>query len=390
MASKSIEPVGGCAVNSLITRLPLSVCLAAAIGVATSQVAAACPFCTTPKPTISARLDAANVVAIAEWIATEPHHERLRVIKLLKSRAGSRPEQLVLPADVSLRRSGLWLALGRKAATGGELDWETLAVDELGLAYIARLPSTRRPARERLEYFCRYLENPDPLIADDAYGEFGLADFDEVAKVARRLPMASLRGWLADPGVPEQRKGFYGMALGLAETDADRAANIACLRKLIEKPASDFRAGFDGVLAGYLLLQGDAGLEEIARRLLASGDAPLGDVLHAMTALRFYHEYGHGIPPERLAEAMARLIARPEVAPQAIIDLARWQAWQCLPQVAGALQPQSIDQPLARAVIGYLLCCPSPQAAEPLAAWRRAAPELVAEVERGLSLPRRE
>src|SRR5581483_7175636 len=135
----------------------------------------------------------------------------------------------------------------------------------------------------------------------------------------------------------------------------------------------------------YLLLEAETALTEIERRWLAPADAPLGDVLHAMTALRFYHEYGRQIGSQRLDAAMALLIKRPEVAAQAIIDLARWQAWQCLPQVIAAASPGGGDETLGRAIAGYLLLCPAPGAEAPLAAWRQAAPELVNQAERSLS-----
>jgi len=374
-------------VNASLLRRPLTrFAVAAIVGLLSLGSAHACPFCTAPRATISERREAAETVALVEWASTAGPHERMRVLKLFKAPAGSHPERLDLPADPALRASGLWLAFGRPAADGGfELEWEALAVDEVSLAYIVRSPSTRVPVGERLKYFCRFLENPDALVADDAYAEFGRAPFDEVAKLSGLLPMASMRGWLEDPRVPELRKGLYGMALGLATGADERAANAACLRKLLRRPASDFRAGFDGLLAGYLLLEGEVALVEIERRWLIPSDAPLGDVLHAMTALRFYHEYGHAITARRLAAALSHLIRRPEVAPQAIIDLARWQAWECLPQVIAAAKPAIGDEPLARAIVGYLLLCPAPQAAAPLATWRRALPGLVAEVQRGLS-----
>lgn len=368
-------------------RRPLTILAVVGIAALTALASArACPFCTAPRATISQRRETAEIVALVEWASTDKQHERMRVLKLLKSPAGSHPEQLELPADRALRTSGLWLALGRPAADGGPaLEWETLAVDEMSAAYIVRAPSTRLPVGERLKYFCRFLENPDALVADDAYAEFGRAPFDEVVKLSELLPMDSMRRWLDDPGVPELRKGFYGMALGLASNSSERAANTACLEQLLRRPASDFRSGFDGLLAGYLLLDGEKALAEIERRWLIPPGAPLGDVLHAMTALRFYHEYGRAIGSRRLAAALAHLIQRPEVAPQAIIDLARWQAWECLPQVVAAAKPAAGDEPLGRAIVGYLLLCPSAEAAEPLAAWRRSAAGLVAEVQRGLS-----
>ena len=67
--------------------------------------------------------------------------------------------------------------------------------------------------------------------------------------------------------MPQDRKGFYGLALGLAKSDAERQASAAFLKRLILQPADDFRSGFDGLLGGYLLLTGTAGLDLIDERV---------------------------------------------------------------------------------------------------------------------------
>ena len=92
------------------------------------------------------------------------------------------------------------------------------------------------PAASRLSYFAKYLEHANRLIAEDAYLEFGSASYDEVRQVADQLPFASMRRFLVDANIPEERKGFYGLALGLATKDADRQANEKLLRQMIDAP----------------------------------------------------------------------------------------------------------------------------------------------------------
>ena len=352
-----------------------------------SGLALACPFCTAPKPTLAERREAATVIAVAESDGLDGDQLVLRLDQILKgSDRLADPKRLVIPADRSGTQRGLLLVLG-KAGGDGALAWETIGVDEVSLAYFVQSPSTRRPASERLAWFCRYLEYPDVLVADDAYAEFGRAPYDEVAKIADRLPMARLRSWLVDEDVPQERKGLYGLLAGLATSAVDRRANEQLLRSIIEQPASDFRAGFDGILGGYLLLAGEPGLQRIDELYFANPRAARGDVLHAMTALRFYVEYGRQIPRARLAQALAHLLATPSLAAPAIVDLARWQAWDELPQVVGLFGRDEYREPaVERAIIGYLLVCPKEQAAEKLAAIRRQAPGRVAEVEANLPL----
>ena len=79
------------------------------------------------------------------------------------------------------------------------------------------------------------------------------------------------------------------------------------------------RAGFDGVLGGYLMLTGERGLRQIESRYLQTPQAAGGDVRHALTALRFYHEYGKQIPEARLRQALVPLVDRPEFAERVIV-----------------------------------------------------------------------
>ena len=46
------------------------------------------------------------------------------------------------------------------------------------------------------------------------------------------------------------------------------------------------------MLGGYLLLAGSEGLAHVEKKLLRNPQAPIGDVRHAVTALRFVHEFG--------------------------------------------------------------------------------------------------
>ncbi|HWA98683.1 MAG TPA: hypothetical protein VG713_09330, partial [Pirellulales bacterium] len=73
--------------------------------------------------------------------------------------------------------------------------------------------------------------------------------------------------------------------------------------------------------------------------------------------------------------------------PAVIADLARWQAWGMVDQVAALLdRPDEGDRAVARAAIGYLLLCPSARAREVLSRVRATHPALVAEAERTATL----
>lgn len=357
--------------------------------VAKVQSARACPFCTALKPSLSQRRDNATIFALGEAAETSGDARLFLLHAILKGAdrlANSR--RLPIPGHVDLKSGTLVIVLGNDGETpDAMLAWEVVPVTETGYAYAARLPSPHKPPAERLPYFIPFLEHAEPVLAEDAYLEFGHAPFDLVAEVADRLPMGSMRKWLIDPMVPPERKGFYGLALGLARNDYERQANLELLKKVVVEPAGDFRSGYDGVLGGFLLAAGEPGLELVERRILANPQAAQGDLRHALTALRFYHEYGHEVPRERLLKATRLLLERPELSAAVIVDLARWQDWEVLPTVVALFDRDNYREPaIRRAIVGYLLACPKPEAAEAFSVLREKAPKDVADAEKQLSV----
>jgi hypothetical protein len=129
-------------------------------------------------------------------------------------------------------------------------------------------------------------------------------------------------------------------------------------------------------------------LELIEQKYLADPLAASGDVRHAMTALRFYHEYGREIPGERVAAAMRRLLAREEFAPEAIVDLARWEDWESTPAVIALNRRlQSQNAAIRRAAIGFLTLSPMQQAADEIARLRQRYSAEVDEAKKRLVRP---
>lgn len=361
--------------------------------------ASACPFCNAVRPTIAQQRDSASIAVLAESLDDKPpatassaaeRRQSFRVHSILKGgkriRAG---DEIGIVPDAPVEKGSLVLLLGsgNDDAAINQLSWTAIPVDESAYGYIFREPSVALPQSERLNYFAHYLENRNPLVADDALQEFAHASFDDTVLAARTLPMAKVRSWLVDPQIPPARKGFYGLALGLAVDPTERRLNEEVLHQQIVAPASDFRAGFDGLLGGYLLLTGQKGLDLLDSRYFANPKAAIGDVQHAMRALRFYHQFGHGIDPVRQAESLSHTLVRPEFAAEAIMDLARWQYWPVESQVAELYEKKGYDDPVIhRAIVGYLKACPKPEAAAALAHLRSVDSNGVAEAERWLEV----
>lgn len=365
--------------------------------------AAACPFCNAVRPSFAQQREAADAVALAEVVGPSDNDAadsklsvRIRSV-LTGSDLLHQDQLLALDRGEALRPGTLCLIWGTRtrspdgaqdadqapsAPATAEWVWNYRPVNEGSYAYFARAPELRVAAAERLRYFARFLEHPDATIADDAYLEFGHAPFDVVAQVADVLPLDNMRGWLLDEQVPQERHGFYGLALGLAREPAQRKLNAEFLSRLIGESTDDFRAGFDGILGGYLLASGAEGLQLIDQRFLANPNSPDGEVRSALSALRFYREYGKEISIERLQASLRQLLERREFAAEVIVDLARWQDWSVVDQVAALYDaPADLQPTLRRAVVGYLAASPAPPAAEALAQLRSRDPRGVSDAE---------
>jgi hypothetical protein len=296
--------------------------------------------------------------------------------------AGNRDVVKIGEADAApqVAEGGLALLLGNRDDAGWS--WEVLPVDETSSAYFVRAPELKRPIAERLRYAAKYLEHADPAVAEDAFREFGRAPFDAVAGVADALPFARIREWLVDPRVPSERKGFYGLALGLARDPAEREKNLALLHQIAAARAGDFRSGFDGVLGGLLAAEGEKALDLIDARLLKNAQAAEGDVRHAQTALRFYVQYGRAVDDERLNRSLRYLLDRPATAPAALGDLTRRRDWSLVERAQKLFGDSPGDDPaLDRAAVGYLLVCPKPEAQAALRKLRQSAAPRVSEAE---------
>ena len=62
-----------------------------------------------------------------------------------------------------------------------KIDWTTpLPLTPAAVEYVRKLPTVAPAGAERLEFFQEYLENADPLLAQDSYDEFARAPYAEL------------------------------------------------------------------------------------------------------------------------------------------------------------------------------------------------------------------
>jgi hypothetical protein len=370
----------------------------------TAAPASACPFCGTVGQSLAQRRDAASVVAVGEAEGQAAADaagflaQRFRIDQLIRNTTATPAVGDTVPARVVGPVAGTAVLFATAMASTTvdappDLGWSAVAADETLLGYIVAAPATGQPAAERLRWFASRLEHADPAIAADAFTEFGLAAFPDVCRAAATIDPVRLRAWVNEPGIDARRRGLYGLLLGVAaHTTPDPAVSRDCLdglHRAVESPADDFRAGFDGILAGVLVAEGAQGLDYLRERGLADGDARPLDQRHLLAALRFAAEsLGTTIPRERIVTATAALLSSPAVTADAIVDLARYQAWDEVAAVARAWDGLGVDDPLVRrAVAGYLSACPRPAAKQELDRIRAHSPELFQQALDAAALP---
>lgn len=372
----------------------MSLALMALARMAAAAGLAACPFCEVVTRPLAERRDVAVVVAVGEAAgAARAENGLVRQPFLLRSLIRG----VGVSADESLTARVAGPIAGTAAIFGDPgAGFEAVAADEALLGYLAAAPATEAAAASRLEWFARWLEHPNPAIAEDAFSEFGLAPFAAVVAAAGALDAEKLAAWVAEPAIDQRRRGFYGLALGIvarraAEQGAAAASArwVTALEQALAAEGTDLRAGYDGLLGGLLVARGPAALGWFREHGLLEPETRAGDARHALAALRFAWEYlADDIPRDEISAAAARLLANPAVAADATVDLARWQHWASADDVAALWGRLGADDPLVRrAVAGYLTACPLESAKRHAAAIAAADPDRWAAAVAATALP---
>lgn len=321
----------------------------------------ACPFCEAPSLTLSEQVQSSDAAVLVQWVQGEPSDleagfpgsTEYEVVDIIHDSSGTLEKGApILQRRYRAAQAGdLFLLLGVQTTT---LEWmPPMEVTETGYQYVRQAPSREINTTERLKYFARFLEYPDPLIAQDAWSEFANAAYEDIVPVAEELDPETIRGWVLSDETNPMRLGLYGLLLGLCGSPEDAPA----IQEKILARSDTLRLGIDGVMAGYLLLTGAEGLELIEREKLVNPDAPFSETYAAMQALRFMWQYAQeAIPKERLTAAMRQMLDRPELADLIISDLARWEDWTVVDRLYEMYDSEGFSEPaIKRAIIRYFL-----------------------------------
>ena len=288
----------------------------------------------------------------------QPARTEYEVVKVLVDRLGRFPDptRIFVPGTHSAQPEATYLLM----PTSFENDWTwktPLPVTPAGARYVANLPDLEQPMPDRLKYFLKHLESPEVMIANDAYGEFAQAPYPEIRELRESLPRTKVRQWIDDEDTLVTRLGLYGILLGLCGREGDAHS----LAQRIQKPTApdEIRLGIDGIMAGYLLLKGEAGLPLIEERLRKKDTEPnYSEVFAAMKAVEFCWMYEESFPRDSLKQTQRLLLEHPDVADLAIITLSRWKDWTIQERLMEMYDQKEFDFPaIKRTIIRYFRIC---------------------------------
>jgi hypothetical protein len=227
---------------------------------------------------------------------------------------------------------------------------------------------------ERLTFFQDYFEDKESVLAFDAYDEFARAPYEDLIAMKDQMQHDKIIGWIKDTDTSVNRKRLYFTMLGVCGTKDD----VQLLEDLITSGSRKKRAGLDALIACYLMLKGEAGVDLIEKTFLVDQEVDYVDTLAAVSALRFHGTESDVISKKRIVKAIRQLLDRPKMADMIIPDLARWEDWSVMERLVEMFKNADPESNWLRVpVITYLRACPKPEAKKYIDELQKIDPEAV-------------
>ncbi len=146
-------------------------CVTAGV-MATSSSVFGCPFCSAPSLTMTEQLDQANASLLVKWTGGQPAKDQdggfteYEVVEVVKQPVGGKLDKgnkIKLVRYRAAKAGDLYMLLGTTA--GAVIDWGSpIEVAEDSFAYVKNSPKPDLPVKERLKYFLKFLEHPNPMV----------------------------------------------------------------------------------------------------------------------------------------------------------------------------------------------------------------------------------
>jgi hypothetical protein len=234
---------------------------------------------------------------------------------------------------------------------------------------------------EALRYYARFLDNIDPLIAEDAFLEFARSGDQEVGHVAKGLGPAQFRRLLQNPTLDADRISMFAFLLG----NCGDAGDAALLKRRIDSAKGEDMRALDGLLGGLIALRGQVGWK-LTTEILGDPHAGFLKKYAALRAVRFYMGWQPTASKSAMLAAYKQVVVDGEMADLAIEDLRRWKTWELTPLILSQYGKTTHGaQIVKRGIIRFALSCPLPEAQRFIARARDRDADLVRDIAESLA-----
>lgn len=343
---------------------------------------AACPFCSAVAMTFSDQLNSNDIAVVAKLVEIPPPNDdpnadfpkaKFVIEQVLKGKkfvGDSMTFKTQLVGNYPLGQKFLVMGVDPP-----KVSWTTpMKASERVFKYLSDIQALPEKGPERLVFFQNYFEDKESVLAFDAYDEFAQAPYEDLIAMKDQMDREKLIGWIKNPETSVSRRRLYFTMLGVCGKPED----TQLLEELINSGSRKKRAGLDALIACYLTLKGEAGVDLIETTFLEDQEVDYVDTLAAVSALRFHGTEVDLIPKKRIVIAIRHLLDRPKMADMIIPDLARWKDWSVMERLVQMFKDADSDSNWLRVpVITYLRACPKPEAKEYIEELRKIDPESV-------------
>jgi hypothetical protein len=331
-------------------------CFFAALSLCASSVATACPLCLGAFRSPVAR----QLVDLPHEVLAQPSADGrgYRVVAEIK---GEQPVGGIIPTEAIqldfVVDANATLLLVRDEAWSMWVGLGAVAVEHA--SWLRQIAAGKRSSdmnadewRARVALMIPYLEHPEPLVAEIAYGELAAAPYAALLAARARLDAPAIRRWLADPQLMA-RKPLYLLLLGIAGDAGDAAALELRLEALwVARDATNLAS----VIAADLQLRGPSRMGWVDAKYMGDRLRSTRELEGALLALSVLGNANGAISRERVIQSYRLFMqGHEELAGFVAWDLAAWQYWGAVP-VYLALIKSNVRQNFASrvAIFAYL------------------------------------
>ncbi len=325
----------------------------------TSFCAAACPLCFTG---FALNITAQDLVDAERSVLALPEGggQRLRVIEVIRGKA---PADGIVEADAVFKLDASSFASIKPLLLLRHDKWPHWvnfgAVDASSVGWLRQLAAGKRAIemtdadwRAHVGSLLPYLGNPEPLVADIAYGELASAPYAALRTLKLRLDAPTLRRWIDDPQLA-QRQSMYTLLLGIAGDEKDAARFD---RRLDAAWTSKDVTNLGPMLTADLELRGASRMKWIDDKYIRDRNRSTSELDAALLALSVQGNANGAVPRERVIRSYRVFMKEHKTLAGFVAqDLAAWQYWDAVPEYRALMKSDPPQHPASRiAIVAYL------------------------------------